>query len=102
MTQPTAYAITEYRTTFKIIGVQQASLSILGLASGLLAYYLEPNNALLLPTLLLGAIFSFTVLFIGPVKAQLNDPNLDNDSPQAKDHSCSNGSQLTLLELFCH
>jgi hypothetical protein len=85
MTQPTAYAITEYRSTFTRIGIQQASLSLIGLASGLVAYYYEPDNLLLVPTLMLGAMIPYTILFIAPTNSKLNDPNLDKDSPRAKE-----------------
>lgn len=82
---PTSYALTEWRSTFQRIGVQQASLAFISLCSGLAAYYYEPDNVFLSATLLSGSVIPWTILFLGPVNKRLNDPNLDQNSTEAKE-----------------
>jgi hypothetical protein len=83
MGQPTEHALTEYRSTFARIGVQQASLAFFGLAGGLVAYYYEPDTLLLVPTLMLGSMIPYTLLFIAPINSKLLDSKLEKDSSRA-------------------
>jgi hypothetical protein len=85
MRQTTAYALTEYRSTFTRIGIQQASLAFIGLGAGLAAYYYEPDMLLLVPTAMIGAIIPYTMLIISSTNSQLLDPELDKDSPRARE-----------------
>jgi len=55
----------------------QASLAIVGVASGLLAAWPQRDVHILVPTLLLGSVVPFTLVVILPTNKRLLDPALD-------------------------
>lgn len=79
----TQVAITEFRPSYRRGTVMQASLAILGLIAGVLAFTLGGGIEVLAGGLLLGLVVPFTLLVIFPTNMKLLEPSLDLGSTEA-------------------
>jgi len=70
-------ALKEFRPSYRRATLMQASLAIVGVASGLLAAWFQRVVHILVPTLLLGSVVPFTLVVILPTNKRLLDPALD-------------------------
>jgi len=70
-------ALKEFRPSYRRATLMQASLAVVGVASGLLAAWLQRDVHILVPTLLLGSVVPFTLVVILPTNKRLLDPAMD-------------------------
>lgn len=70
----TALAVREFRPSHKRGAIQQASLAIVGCASGLLAGWQRPDMAIVAAAMLFGLVVPFTLIAIAPTNHRLLDP----------------------------
>lgn len=80
----TELAVREFAPSYKRATALQASLALLGAASGLLAAWRERDLLMLAGSLLLGAVVPFTLIVILPTNRRLLDPALDPGSGDAR------------------
>jgi hypothetical protein len=79
----TDVAIQEFVPSYARASVMQASLAVVGAASGLIAGWQQQDWMLIVPALLIGAVVPFTLAVIAPTNKRLLDPSLDRRSPAA-------------------
>jgi anthrone oxygenase-like protein len=79
----TGLAIAEFRPAYKRGAIMQAALAVAGLLAGIGAWLNGSGLAWLVGGLLLGSVIPLTLIVIFPTNAQLLDPALDPNSPQA-------------------
>jgi hypothetical protein len=79
----TELAVREFAPSYRRATVMQASLALLGCATGLLAGWQERDVALVVGALLIGAVVPFTFIVILPTNKRLLDPTLDALGPEA-------------------
>jgi Domain of unknown function (DUF1772) len=79
----TALALKEFRPSYRRGTVMQASLAVLGFASGLASWLAGRGIQFLIAAVLLGSVVPFTLLVILPTNKRLLDESLDPASPES-------------------
>jgi len=79
----TELAVREFAPSYRRATIMQASLALLGASAGLIAAWLRRDLALLLASVILGAVIPFTLLVILPTNRRLLDPALNPKSSHA-------------------
>jgi hypothetical protein len=74
-------AVRQFAPSYHRATVMQASLAVLGFASGLWSWWLLADPWVAAGALALGAVVPFTLIVIFPTNKQLLDPSLDAGSP---------------------
>jgi hypothetical protein len=77
----TELAAAEFPPSYRRASVLQATLAAVGLASGLGAWLALDRAALLIASILIGAVIPFTLIVVFPTNRRLLDPELDRSSP---------------------
>ncbi len=80
----TAPAIAQWAPSYKRATVMQATLAAVGFLSATGAWLLGGGAAWLLGGILLGLVIPFTLIVILPTNRRLLSPNLDKESPEAR------------------
>ena len=78
-------AIKEFGPSYRRGAVMQGGLAVIGLLTGLMAWYQGSGVGWLIGGLLLGALVPFTLVVIMPTNRRLLDPRLDRGSGEARD-----------------
>jgi hypothetical protein len=76
-------ALRQFAPSYHRATVMQASLAVIGCATGLWAAWADGDSRLALGAVLLGAVVPFTLIVILPTNKRLLDPTLDPRSHQA-------------------
>jgi Domain of unknown function (DUF1772) len=79
----TALAIREFGPSYRRGAVQQASLAIIGCATGGVAGWQRSDVVIVAAAVLLGLLVPFTLMAIAPTNHRLLDPALDENGPEA-------------------
>lgn len=79
----TALAVREFGPSYKRGAIQQASLAIVGCASGLIAGWQRSDMVIVAAAIVFGLVVPFTLLAIAPTNHRLLDPRLDANGPEA-------------------
>src|SRR5881397_3452015 len=78
-------AIKEFGPSYRRAAVMQGMLAVVGLLTGVVAWYQGSGMGWLVGGLLLGAMVPFTLVVIMPTNRRLLDPRLDSGSGEARD-----------------
>jgi hypothetical protein len=77
-------AIKEFGPSYRRGAVMQGGLAVIGLLTGLMAWYQGSGVGWLIGSILLGALIPFTLIVIMPTNRLLLDPRLDSSSSEAR------------------
>jgi anthrone oxygenase-like protein len=80
----TASAIAQWIPSYKRATVMQATLAAVGFLSATCAWLLGGGAVWLLGGVLLGLVIPFTLIVVLPTNRRLLSPNLDKESPEAR------------------
>lgn len=80
----TASAVAQWAPSYKRAAVMQASLAAVGFLSAIGAWLSGNGLAWLIGGILLGLVIPFTLIMILPTNRKLLSPNLDKESPEAR------------------
>jgi hypothetical protein len=103
---PTAYAVEQWRPSYKRATVMQASLAVAGSLLAIAAWLAGAGLVWLLAGLLLGSVVPFTLIVMWPTNKRLEDPGLDTTGESARNllvrwgHLHGVRSALSLLALI--
>src|SRR6266851_7216070 len=78
-------AIKEFGPSYRRAAVMQGGLAVVGLLTGLTAWYQGSGVGWLVGGVLLGALVPFTLIVIMPTNRRLLDPGLDSGSGEARE-----------------
>lgn len=79
----TEFALREFAPSYRRATLMQASLALVGLAAGIVAWVISREVGWLVGALLLGSVVPFTLVVIFPTNKRLLDPALDTSSAEA-------------------
>src|SRR5688572_7865116 len=75
----TRYAVRQWAPSYQRATLMQAPLALIGLASGVAAWFNGAGSTWLVAALLIGAVVPFTFIVIMPTNQKLLAPDLDPD-----------------------
>lgn len=78
-----ALGVTEFRPSYRRAAVMQASLVVVGMSAGILAWYRGFGSGWLVGGLALGSLVPYTLVVMMPTNLRLVDPALDRNSAEA-------------------
>ena len=78
-----ALGVTEFRPSYRRAAVMQASLVLVGMCGGVLAWYRGFGVGWLMGGLGLGMLVPYTLVVMMPTNLRLTDPGLDRNSAEA-------------------
>jgi hypothetical protein len=84
MACPTAWAVAQWRPSYRRATVMQASLAAVGALAAILAWFGGAGPAWLAGGLLVGAVVPFTLIVVAPTNHRLQDEALDTSGEAAR------------------